>query len=100
MSPAASEHMKKTITTTRTWCDDCQREIKDSPLSFSNFDICYTCAYQRIKHSGSIIPLGRQCDVCKGTGKIKEFYGYNNDHNWIVCTKCRGDKFIRLENMK
>lgn len=91
--------MKKVIE--QFFCDDCGREVADSnnltpvELVAMDVEICRACVQERIQHSQMTFPIGRQCPACKGSGNVKDFYGHN-DYNWVKCSDCKGQGFLKL----
>jgi hypothetical protein len=87
-------------------CDDCGSltpphkiaHVDDSGkpcLDGAGMDICFACLDERIQHSVSLTPIGRQCKTCSGTGKTKEYYGHN-EYDYKDCVDCGGIGYIKL----
>ena len=94
--------MRKTIV--EITCDDCKQllskeqtnqvAIKGEGNGFA--DLCNSCLAARVQHSVAIVALDRTCKECKGRGKVKEGYGPHNDHTWVICEVCKGNKIMPL----
>lgn len=73
-------------------CDECGNEInnKEIPDKIKGlYDICKKCRNELLNnYFGRNEPTYFKiinCKRCGGKGKIKDFYGNNNDFEWITC---------------
>ena len=101
--------MKKTIEIIT--CDDCHTKLKNRDYSYSfilannkynkdkkekqETDLCKQCMTDRINHSFALV-RDRTCIHCKGAGNYKEYYGYHNDSDLVLCKHCGGRGVIEL----
>lgn len=92
--------------TVNIYCDDCGKVVFEDDIKYfistegpfkGGKDICYNCIAERIIYSCFKNKIGRKCKQCGGKGVEKEFYGYNNDFNWVDCKNCSGAGYTKLK---
>lgn len=80
-------------------CDECgfkiNTRIENIPEKIKGiYDICSNCKDKLLEeYFGRNEPKFFKtinCKKCNGSGKIKNFYGYNNDFEWITCECTKG----------